>query len=335
MTHIIFDDKKIEIEDGQSVLSALLNHNYEIPNSCQAGVCQSCMLQAVEGDIPATAQAGLKDTLKAQGYFLACSCQPTSPLRVVAANDAETHSMATVIEHELLNQHILRLRLKPAADFNYKAGQFINICKTDTLSRSYSLASVPGLDNLLELHIRRITEGKLSSWLHDEVHPGDELKIQQASGDCFYVPGNSQQKLLLAGTGTGLAPLIGIARDAIAGDDGEGHCGEIHLIHGARTEQDLYLHQTLQAMAKKHSQFHYHTNVLETMSNDDSSGQTLQQQIMQIIVNPEEWKAYLCGDAKIVNQLKMQIFLKGVAMNQIYSDPFVVSGVVSGVVAGE
>ena len=322
MTHIIFEGKQIELEEGQSVLSVLLDNNYEIPNSCQAGVCQSCMMQAVEGEIPAAAQAGLKDTLRAQGYFLACSCQPTSPLRVMAANDMDLQSPATVVGHTLLSDDVLRLRLKPQSDFVYRAGQFINIWKTAKLARSYSLASVAQLDDFLELHIRRIPSGELSSWLHDEIKIGDELKIQSASGDCFYVPGDVEQKLLLAGTGTGLAPLIGIVRDAIA----QGHKGEIHLIHGVRRHQDLYLHQTLLDMAEKYSQLRYYSNVLE--ADNDSQQKTnrpLEQQILDIAVEPAQWKAYLCGDAAIVNTLKKTLFMSGMAMGSIYSDPFLIS----------
>jgi len=322
MTHIIFDNKQIELEEGQSVLSVLLDKNYDIPNSCQAGVCQSCMMQAVEGEIPVAAQAGLKDTLREQGYFLACSCQPTSPLHVVAANDVELKCSATVAEHTLLSEHVLRLRLKPQSDFVYRAGQFINIWKSDKLTRSYSLASVAQLDEFLELHIRHIPNGKLSSWLHDEIQIGDELNIQAANGDCFYVPGNAEQKLLLAGTGTGLAPLIGIARDAIA----QGHKGEIHLIHGVRRQEDLYLHQTLLDMAETYPQFHYDTNVLEADDNrDQASDRSLQQHILDTAVEPVQWKAYLCGDAAIVNSLKKALFMSGMAMGNIYSDPFLIS----------
>jgi len=319
MAHIIFDQKQIELEDGQSVLSVLLNQDYAIPNSCQAGVCQSCLMQAVEGEIPEAAQVGLKDTLKAQGYFLACCCQPEETLHVVAANETQLRSSAIVMEHERLGTDILRLRLQPPANFKYRAGQYINIWKTENLARSYSLASVSHLDDTLELHIRHVADGQVSSWLHNEIKPGDSLQIQEASGDCFYVPENAQDKMLLAGTGTGLAPLIGIARDAIS----QGYTGEIHLIHGVRQEQDLYLHHTLQEMASQHSQFYYYANVLESAS--ESENISLEQQVLNLVAEPAQCKAYLCGDANIVNTLKKKLFLSGMAMTDIYSDAFLIS----------
>ncbi len=327
MTHIIFDDKQIEIENGQSVLSALLERDYAIPNACQAGVCQSCMMQAVEGDVPEAAQLGLKDTQKQQGYFLACCCQPETPLHVAAATDETPRFEASVIKHKLLTADVLQLQLQPQGDFKYRAGQFITIWKDATLGRSYSLASVAELDTGLELHIRRIENGQLSSWLHDEIKLGDKLQIQAASGDCFYVADRAQQKTLLAGTGTGLAPLIGIARDALQ----QGHSGELHLIHGTRKLDDLYLHETLLDMAEQYSQFHYYANVIDFTEEHHSRASAavsrlpLEQQVVDVVANPAEWNAYLCGDAGIVNSLKKKLFLSGVGMSNIYTDAFVVS----------
>ena len=285
-------------------------------------------MQAIDREIPESAQIGLKDTLKAQGYFLACSCQPKTSLHVVKANDTTLNYSATVIEHEFLGVDILRLRLKPEQTFEYRAGQFVTLWKTQSLGRSYSIASVAELDDSLEFHIRRITGGQLSNWLHDEVKVGDSLQLQAATGDCFYMPGSMEQKIILAGTGTGLAPLIGIARDALH----QGHSGEIHLIHGTLQKEDLYLHQTLLDMAEQNEQFHYYANVLKfsdqsvTDNANSSIGSTpLEQQVIEIVVKPAEWKAYLCGDENIVNTMKKILFLSGVNMKNIYTDPFVSS----------
>ncbi len=320
MSHIIFDDQRIELDEGQTVLSGLLDHHYDIPNSCRSGVCQTCLMQAVDGEIPEIAQVGLKDTLKAQGYFLACSCVPQTPLRVVTTQADVLRCSATVINQTLLSKNVLRLRLKPEHTYEYRAGQYLTVWKTATIGRSYSLASVAELDDFLELHIRRIPNGIVSNWLHDTVKTGDILQIQAATGNCFYIPGSPEQKILLAGTGTGLAPLIGIARDALL----QGHTGDIHLIHGATQMDDLYLHQALLDMAMQHHQFHYHTSVLQADHvTPQISTVPLEQQSIDVAVNPADWRIYLCGDVNMINGLKRKLFIAGASMNNIYSDPFV------------
>lgn len=323
MTHIIYEDKRIELNEGQTVLSALLDEGYEIPNSCRAGVCQSCLMQVTEGEVPPNAQTGLKDTIKAQGYFLACSCQPESPLHIVASKDNALHFDARVIEHKFLNEYVLRLRLKTEQQFDYHAGQFTTLWMNNKVTRSYSLASVSKLDNFLELHIRRIPNGVMSNWLCDEINVADSLQIQAATGECFYVPGSPEQKILLAGTGTGLAPLIGIVRDALS----QNHSGEIHLIHGAVQMEELYLNKTLQDMAEQHEQFHYHINLLQAEdSASTNKAVTLDQQLLDIAGSElAESKIYLCGDAPLVNNLKRKMFLGGASMKNIYTDPFVIA----------
>jgi len=324
MTHIIFDNKRINLSEGQTVLSALLERNYNIPNSCQAGVCQSCLMQLNNGKVPAAAQNGLKNTLKAQGYFLSCSCIPNTPLEISMANDANQRCTATVSEHRLLSSDILCLRLTIQNNFEYRAGQFINLWKDKTLGRSYSLASVSTLDDDIELHIRRIKNGEMSNWLHDNVRPGDKLDIQTATGNCFYIADKPEQKIILAGTGTGLAPLIGIARDALQ----QQHQGEIHLLHGAIKTDGLYQHQKLLRMAEQYEKFYYHANVLQRDDKEIADNvihyeHPLEQHITEIMQQSKDYKAYLCGDADTVNKLKKTLFISGISMNNIYSDPFI------------
>lgn len=69
MESLTFEGKPIRIAPGETVLAALLAAGVELPNSCRAGVCQTCLVQAIDGNPPAAAQQGLPDALKAQGYL--------------------------------------------------------------------------------------------------------------------------------------------------------------------------------------------------------------------------------------------------------------------------
>ena len=320
MTVIVFDGQKIEIESGQSVLAALLDRGYDIPNSCQAGACQTCMMQVVEGLLPEKSQLGLKDTFKAQGYFLACSCKPETPLTIVTSKSADLRSIASVIDHEIVGDNVLCLRIKPKESFDYYSGQYLTVWKSETVGRSYSIASVATLNDYLELHIRRIKDGVVSNWLHEDINVGDELQIQSATGNCFYIPGSPEQPILLAGTGTGLAPLIGIARDALY----QRHNGDIYLIHGALAIDDLYMHQQLIAMEKQYANFHYHASVLKADKiTPPVTNQSLKETVLAVANEPADWKIYLCGGPEIVGELKKAIFLAGASMKNIYTDPFI------------
>jgi ferredoxin-NADP reductase len=106
---------------------------------------------------------------------------------------------------------------------HYKAGQYVQVLVNEHMVRSYSLASAPGIDNELHLHIRRGAAGSASRWFHDELKTGDAIHIGPPHGYCCYQPENLDQPVLMIGTGTGLAPLYGMARAALQ----QGHRGGI------------------------------------------------------------------------------------------------------------
>ncbi|WP_197495891.1 2Fe-2S iron-sulfur cluster-binding protein [Acidihalobacter yilgarnensis] len=254
MTDIRYAGQEHVALPSESVLETLERVGVQIPNACRSGVCQSCLMRARAGDVPPAAQAGLKDTLRSQGYFLACCCRPEGDLEVALPDDdalGETEVSLTGIE--LLSPSVMRVLLKPEAAFEYRRGQFINLIRDDGLRRSYSLAGCADLGDALELHVRHIPGGAMSDWLMTGHGSTDSLRIQGPHGNCFYVPGKPDQAMLLIGTGTGLAPLYGIVCDALAA----GHTGPIHLYHGARTLEGLYLVERMRELSARHANLYY------------------------------------------------------------------------------
>ena len=318
---VLFDGASIAVASGQTLLSALTASGNHIPHNCCAGACQSCLMRAVEGTPPAASQEGLKDSLKAQNYFLACICKPESPLTVELA-PRQNRLMAKVVGHRLFNASVLQLRLKPDEPFDYYPGQYITLFNEDEIGRSYSLASVPVLDDFIEVQIHLLNNGVVSRWLHQDVGIGSSISFQGPMGDCFYMPGASEQKLLLAGTGTGLSPLVGIARDALQ----QGHRGEVHLVHGALCGEGLYLHQPLLQLEEAHQNFYYHASLLHPAPVDASLKKWTKTAVdalcRQLVPKPQGWKIYLAGNPDLVNGLRRTLFLAGASNRDIYADPF-------------
>ncbi len=276
------------------------------------------MMQAVEGEVPPQAQAGIKPTLAAQNYFLACACYPETDLEVALPESGETKVEATVASIEYLNADILGIRLRPTRPFSYKAGQFINFFKDEATARCYSLASVPALDSDLHLNVRKIPGGLVSGWISEHLQPGDTVTISEASGDCFYVPGNAAQNILLIGTGSGLAPLYGIIRDALL----NGHGGEIKLYHGNYSAAGFYLVDELRELAQSHANFRY----IPCVSEGDADDGFTRGMVLDVALrdNPSlsGWRVFLCGNPDMVNAAKREAYLSGAAINDIYADPF-------------
>lgn len=315
MSDVVFENRTYALAAGESVLDGLLKAGHELPHSCKAGACQCCMMQA-DGPIPAKAQAGLKDTQKAQGLFLPCICHPTESLQVKRAANAQEKHEGMVLEKTVLNPEVLRLRISRPHGFSFRAGQYLTLWKTETLGRSYSIASLPD-DDFIELHIRRVNDGRVSGWVHDSLKAGDAVIFSAAIGNCFYAGDNREQPLLLVGTSTGLAPLIGIARDALA----HSHSGPIHLLHGALHADGLYYRQELAELAARHPQLRYQAFALQ--GGDDSlDRRPIDGAALALSEKFAGWRSYLCGAPVLVNGLRKKLFLAGAAMAHIHADAF-------------
>jgi len=320
MAKITYSEQTFDCQGDESVLECLARHGVELPSSCRSGVCQTCLVRATEGTPPTDAQAGLKPQLQKQGYFLACICKPVQDLSFVDPDEnALPQIAATVVSKTRFNDTIIRLRLKPKSEFDFQPGQFLNIHREDGLARSYSIASLPQ-EGYLELHVELVEDGKMSGWLHNQVAMGGNINIDGPHGDCFYIDDNPEQKLLLVGTGTGLAPLWGIARDALS----RGHKGEIHLFHGSHSTNKIYLVDELKQLAKLHSNFFY----TACISGEDNQGYTAgraNEVALKTTPKLAGWRVYLCGHPEMVSDTKKKAFLSGASLNDIHADAFTLS----------
>jgi CDP-4-dehydro-6-deoxyglucose reductase, E3 len=308
--------------DGVSILDCLAAHNVILPSSCKAGICQTCLMQATSGKVPLNAQNGLKPTLVEQGYFLACSCIPEEDMEISMPGIGAGKLSAKVLGIKSLNADIACIKLAPSRPLQYKAGQFINFFMDSSTTRSYSLASVPEIDDCIKLHVRKIPNGKVSTWIHEGLVSGEFVNISEAVGDCFYVPGKPEQGLLLIGTGSGLAPLYGIIQDALL----QGHSGPINLYHGSLDVGGLYLVDELRRLSHKYPNFSYTPCVSEQEAPAGFREGTVLDVALTDVPNLAGWRIYLCGNPAMVNAAKNKTFFAGASMRDIFADPFLPAG---------
>lgn len=319
MTIIYYEGRQLSRAPQETVLECLQRSGVPVPSSCRAGACQSCLVRAVEGTPPPETQQPLKDTLRARGYFLSCVARPSGDLKVALA-DAELRFTARVHSLQPLSATVVRLRLCPEADFAYAAGQFINLARPDGLTRSYSLASLPGRDPFLELHLRLYPGGQMGTYVQT-LRPGDQVHLRGPAGDCFYVGGRPEQPIVLLGTGTGLAPLYGIVQEALR----SGHRGPLVLLHGAASPEGLYLDRELRELAAAHPNLTYLPSALRLLTPapaPDIFEGTLDALLAARYQSLRGFRVFLCGSPQLVTRLRKQSFLAGASRKDIASDAF-------------
>jgi len=253
-------------------------------------------------------------------------CRPVQDLEFAPPSDDDLYFKALVVSKEPLSRDVVRILLEPSLEVNYRSGQFINLRRADGVSRSYSLASVPGEDYYLELHVKRMKGGALSNWLIDESEIDGEIDIQGPNGNGTYSPQSLDQNLLLVGTGTGLAPLVGIARTALV----SGHGGQIYLYHGSSTHDGLYLVDELNDLARKSPSFHYIPCVSrEAVSEPFRQGRADDVAFAQHTALAG-WQVHLAGNPDMVDSASAVASQAGAKHDDIIADAFVLKELRSG-----
>lgn len=154
-----------------------------------------------------------------------------------------------VVCHERRGHDLAVLTVRTESPVAYRPGQYVTVesPKWPRTWRSFSVANAPqpdGTSDLIDLHVRAVSCGWVSSALVRDTHPGGQLTIGPPAGG-MTGDGLWGHDLVMVAGGTGLAPVKAVAEAVLAQDelavmDGTGSRRNIHLFHGGRTPRDLY-----------------------------------------------------------------------------------------------
>jgi ferredoxin-NADP reductase len=359
---LTFEGRDYDLHPGESVLDGMSRHGVRLPSACRAGICRACLIRAVRGNPGKDAGRGLKPTWLAAGYFLACLARPASDLAVTLAGP-EVSTPARVSRIRRLSPDVLGVTLRPERPVDFLPGQHLPLTTPDGLTRVYSSASLPGEVGRagLDLHIRSYPGGAMSGWL-GRARPGAAVTIGAPGGECCYLPGERSAPLLLVGTGTGIAPLMAIARAALADD----HTGPIALIHGAAAPDRRYAGTRLPDRIRRAARAR-NARVWGSPAGDGGSGsaqaggggsgsaefggggsgggrvaampgavtwqtcvrsrgediaEAATRTLAVLTGQPGSARAYLCGGEGSVIRSRRALFLAGLSLSEIYADLF-------------
>ncbi|HWS26388.1 MAG TPA: 2Fe-2S iron-sulfur cluster-binding protein [Xanthomonadales bacterium] len=301
---------------SESLLDALLRQGAEMPHSCRRGSCHTCIVKVEAGEVEASRQ--VDPALAAAGCTLACVAQPsTAGVRIRRVNADELSFEAELLARRQLADGVFALDIAPLRALTWRAGQFLQVRGPDGQRRPYSLASRCEDDYFLTIHVRRIDGGRVSSWLCDELQPGQRLQLDGPFGNCCYDPAMRDRPLRLLATGSGVGALAALAREALA----QGHRAGIVLHHGVRRARDLYLHQELQALQHANPLFTYIPSVSgENACSPARRGRVVGAAFME--APPRDAEFFLCGLPRMVEDARYHARRCGIPALQIHADAF-------------
>jgi phenol hydroxylase P5 protein len=322
----------IEVEDGQTILDAALRNGIYLPHACCHGLCATCKLQVVDGEIDhgEASPFALMDFERDEGKALACCATLQGDVTIEAEIDEEPDAESipvkdfagTVSRLESLTPTVKGVFIELDEPIHFQAGQYINFGIDGAQSaRAFSLASMPCGGRQIELNVRIVPGGIGTTYIHERLKVGDRVSLSGPYGR-FFVRKSAGVPLIFMAGGSGLSSPRSMIQQLLA----EGCALPITLIYGQRTREELYYHEEFLALADKHPNFSY----VPTLSNEpEGSGW----QGMRGFVHEAAkahfgndfrgHKAYLCGppvmiDACISTLMQGQLFER-----DIYTEKFI------------
>ncbi|BCE00288.1 FAD-binding oxidoreductase [Marinicellulosiphila megalodicopiae] len=336
MRTINYQDHSIEFSDDKTALEAIESQGLNIQSRCRQGNCHACVLQCDEFDFnhqrsDSNAQAnvsapdnsiyGLDAKQVSMGLFLSCQCKGSDFSKdtnlTMRAAKVNVNS-ASVIEKKSLNDRVFSIKF--TCNITWQAGQFINI-HSPLGERSYSIASIQD-EGVIELHISKKLNGKVSNYLFENAKVGSKFAISNANGDCFYHPFIYDKPLILIGTGTGLAPLVGILKQAIKNK----HEQDMHLYIAQGEPEFHYYQKQLNRLAKKHDNLKLNyicrRNSLNIELDNTMRVGELEDIIKQDHLSLKPFGAFICGAPDMVRNMQIQCILSQMDRSNIRVDSF-------------
>jgi NAD(P)H-flavin reductase len=159
-----------------------------------------------------------------------------------AAQDAAADPawwVGEVVRHERRCPDLAVLTVRPSQPFPYQPGQYLSVqvLRWPRVWRNYSIANAPRADGSLDLHVRAIPGGQVSTTLVQDTGIGDTVLLGPARGSMVVDHSSARDILCIAG-GTGFAPMKAII-EGLGAQPGQA-ARRVRLFVGARRRADLY-----------------------------------------------------------------------------------------------
>lgn len=196
---------------------------------------------------------------------------------------------------------------------------FVDLPDGSRQPRQYTVSSTAS-ETRLQITVSRVTgvagapDGRVSSYLHDVVRPGDLLDVSNPAGD--FIVESSSRPLLLVSAGAGITTVLPIV-EHLARTQPQ-RC--VIVAHADRTQHDHALRQTVLHAGRQLDDFTSHV-WYETVDGDDHQSQ---QGLMDLsdVPLPDDVAVFTCGPLPFMRHVRASLLARGVPASEIRYEVF-------------
>ncbi|QYN36872.1 ferredoxin--NADP reductase [Pseudonocardia sp. DSM 110487] len=195
--------------------------------------------------------------------------------------------------------------------YAYRPGQFLTIrIPGSSLARCYSLSSSPH-EGRIAVTVKRVTDGRGSNWICDNVTVGMELETLPPAGT--FTPRSLDEDMAFFAAGSGITPVISIIRAALAQGS-----GRLALVYANRDERSVIFGAELRELAAAHPGRLLVQHWLESLQ-----GLPSQAALAELARPFAPREHFVCGPAPFMDAITHALRDLGVPRKRIHIERFV------------
>lgn len=319
--------KSFEAAPDTTLLDAAQSAGLVLEHSCRSGRCSTCKARVLQGSTLALkSDLSLTPEERAAGWVLTCTTAATSDLQLdiedlglPADLRAKTFPCRIdTIERAAPDVVTLALRLPPSATLRYLPGQYIDVLGPGGLKRSYSIANAPQPSGRLELHVRQVEGGAMSTYWFGAAKANDLLRLHGPIGT-FFLRDVAGLDLVFLATGTGIAPIKAMLEE-LSQRPADAQPASVTLYWGGRRQSDLYWTPSFD---------HLRLRFVPVLSRADEAWAGARGYVQQVLLQEARdltrTAVYACGSPAMVDAAKSALVQAGLEPRRYHSDAFVSS----------
>jgi len=211
--------------------------------------------------------------------------------------------------------------------FSYSQGQYLTLrihLNGEEVRRSYSLCSSP-LDKEWKIGVKKITDGKFSTFANDVLNVGDHIEVMPPDGR-FTIPIDPEKakNYVAFAAGSGITPILSIIKTHLSIEKKSTFC----LFYTNQTVQSIILKEELEALKNQFMErfeiFHFLTrqNRAVPLFNGRLSEEKLDL-IFKTIANIQHTDHFFtCGPEPLILMIKDYLEKNNVAKDKIHFELF-------------
>ena len=207
----------------------------------------------------------------------------------------------------------------------HRPGQHVDLRLTAedgySVERSYSIASEPERDGEVDITVERIPDGEVSPFLHDVVVNGDRLEVRGPIGGYFVWEAALGGPLLLVAGGSGVVPLMAMARHRHA----VGSQVPARLLFSSRHQEEIIYRDELDALAAADDGFEViHTLTRSRPARWTGFDRRIDDRMLADVIEPlgVGSRVYICGPTALVEVAANALVRLGLPPDRVRTERF-------------